>query len=222
MRLFRCPGADSELAAAGYNRSMDRSGRKLWGWLVGLLALTGLVTLFGPVERTLGANLRLVLLHGAWVWAGKLAFALSGLAGLAGLLRSKNRPALTAWSLALGRTGLAFWVTYLPISLWVMQLNWGGLFFDEPRWRVPFAFGVAALLLQAGLAVLRIDWLACVANLIFGAALWAALGGAATVLHPDSPIFHGDSTWIQLTYIILLSLLLATGGILTLLLRRRA
>jgi len=186
-----------------------------------LLAATALVTFFGPAERTLGANLRLVVLHGAWVWAGKAAFALAGLAGLAGLLWGKRRAVLTGWSLALGRTGLAFWLTYLPMSLLVMQLNWGGLFFDEPRWRVPFTFGVVAVLLQAGLAVLRIDWLSCAANLVFGAALWAALGGATNVLHPDSPIFGGDSARIQWFFIVLLVLSLSAGAVFTLLARRK-
>ncbi len=199
---------------------MILSKRTLWLLFVALLVATALVTFLGPAERTLGANLRLVVLHGAWVWAGKVAFALAALAGLVGLLWAKRRAALTGWSLALGRTGLAFWLTYLPMSLLVMQLNWGGLFFDEPRWRVPFTFGVVAVLLQAGLAVLRIDWLTCAANLAFGVALWAALGGAVNVLHPDSPIFGGDSARIQWFFIILRALSLAVGVVFTLLVRK--
>lgn len=200
---------------------MTLSKRTLWLLFLALLVATALVTFYGPTERTLGANLRLVVLHGAWVWAGKAAFALAVLAGLAGLLWAKRRATLTGWSLALGRTGLAFWLTYLPMSLLVMQLNWGGLFFDEPRWRVPFTFGVVAVLLQAGLAVLRIDWLTCTANLAFGIALWTALGGAVNVLHPDSPIFGGDSARIQVFFIILLALALGIGAVFTLLVRRK-
>ena len=199
---------------------MLNTKRNLWIALLVLLAVTGLVTFFGPAERTLGANLRLVVLHGAWVWAGKVAFALAGLAGLGGLLFFK-RLGLAGWSLALGRTGLAFWLTYLPMSLLVMQLNWGGLFFDEPRWQVPFTFGVVAVLLQAGLAVLRIDWLTCTANLAFGVALWTALGNAGNILHPDSPIFGSDSTRIQFFFIILFILSLTAGAIFTLLVRRK-
>ena len=200
---------------------MTLSKRTLWLLFLALLVATALVTFYGPTERTLGANLRLVVLHGGWVWAGKAAFALAVLAGLAGLLWAKRRATLTGWSLALGRTGLAFWLTYLPMSLLVMQLNWGGLFFDEPRWRVPFTFGVVAVLLQAGLAVLRIDWLTCTANLAFGIALWTALGGAVNVLHPDSPIFGGDSARIQVFFIILLALALGIGAVFTLLVRRK-
>lgn len=200
---------------------MLNAKRNLWIALLALLVVTGLITFLGPAERTLGANLRLVVLHGAWVWAGKTAFALAGLAGLGGLLLFKRHSGLAGWSFALGRTGLAFWLTYLPMSLLVMQLNWGGLFFDEPRWQVPFTFGVVAVLLQAGLAVLRIDWLTCAANLAFGVALWTALGKAANILHPDSPIFGSDSTRIQFFFILLLILSLAAGVIFTLLVRRK-
>ncbi len=59
---------------------MTLSKRTLWLLFLALLVATALVTFYGPTERTLGANLRLVVLHGAWVWAGKAAFALAGLA----------------------------------------------------------------------------------------------------------------------------------------------
>ncbi len=39
--------------------------------------IIALLMVFGPVEKTLGANIRLVLLHGAWVWTGKVAFGLA-------------------------------------------------------------------------------------------------------------------------------------------------
>lgn len=205
-----------------YNQGMRKSNRNLWIALCALIFLTGLITLLGPAERSLGTNLRLVTLHGAWVWVGKTAFALSGLAGLAGLISQPRRAVLTNWSAAFGRTGLAFWLTYLPMSLLVMQLNWGGLFFAEPRWRVPFAFGVAAVLLQAGLSLLRIDWLTCAANLVFGVALWVALSSATNVLHPDSPIFSSGSMQIELFFGILLFLSLAIGVVVSLLILRKS
>ena len=107
-------------------------------------------------EKTLGSQVRLIYYHGAWVWTGKVAYALAALTGLAGLLLPAARPRLTAWSLALGRTGLVFWLTYLPLSLLVQQLNWGGIYWDEPRWRIPAAFWVATVLLQAALLLFRI------------------------------------------------------------------
>jgi hypothetical protein len=181
------------------------------------LALTLLAAAISPLEATLGWRARVVYFHGAWVWTGKIAFglaALAGLAGLAALLQPERRlPGIRAWaakaSLALGRTGLVFWLTYLPMSLWVQQINWGGIFWDEPRWRVPLAYGVAAVLLQLGLLLFENPTLTCATNLVFGVALWISLGSVQNVLHPDSPIFGSGSLRIEVFFILLMVLSLA-------------
>jgi hypothetical protein len=73
------------------------------------------LTFLGPEEKSLGANVRIVYLHGAWVLAAEVAFIAAALAGLLGLVL--RRDLFHAWSAALGRTGIVFWVTYLPLSL---------------------------------------------------------------------------------------------------------
>ncbi len=181
-----------------------------WGLLAGTAALIALTAAFSPLERTLGANARLVYFHGAWVWAGKLAFAAAGLAGLGGLIT--RRPKLHTWSQALGWTGMFFWLTYLPLSLYVQQANWGGIFWDEPRWRIPLMFGVVGVLLQAGLLLVGRPWLTSLANLGFGAALWIMLGEITNVLHPDSPILSSGSAAIQVFFALLLALSVAFGA----------
>lgn len=191
--------------------------RRLFLSLLLTLTLIAVLTALGPAERTLGANLRLVLLHGAWVWSGKLLFAAAGVCGLAAILS----PARWAdWSRALGWSGLLFWLTYLPMSLLVQQQNWGGIFWDEPRWRIPFTFGTAGVLLQSGLLALNQPRLTGFANAAFGLALWLALGGAVNILHPDSPVAQSASPAIRLTFGLLLGLALLAGGQLTLLLKR--
>ncbi len=174
------------------------------------LILIGLTAAFAPAERTLGGNLRLVLLHGAWVWSGKLLFAAAALSGLAGLLR----PVVWArGSRALGQAGLLFWLTYLPMSLLVQVQNWGGIFWDEPRWRIPFTFGVVGLLLQIALALFDQPRLTSLANLIYGISLWVMLGGAENVLHPSSPVADSGSGVIQFTFSLLLALTTLAGGL---------
>ena len=192
----------------------SRSRRNFtWIALVVTIIIIAVITVFGPTERTLGENLRLVVLHGAWVWAGKLLFAAASLAGLIGLILPKS-----LWSnlsLALGRTGLLFWLTYLPMSLIVQLQNWGGIYWDEPRWRVPLTFGVVGLLLQLGLWVLNQPRLTNLANLPFGITLWWQLGGITNILHPDSPIFGSGASGIQVFFIALLVLTLLAGGLIT-------
>lgn len=186
--------------------------RFYWIGLLITLAALALVTALAPLERTLGERARLVYFHGAWVWAGKFAFGAAAVAGLVGLF-SRLRSWLHA-STALGRTGLVFWLTYLPLSLYVQQVNWGGIFWDEPRWRIPLMFGIVGALLQAGLAILNDDRLTAGANILFGVALWSFLGSIQNILHPDSPIFQSDSTRIQIFFVAMLVLSLVSGAFL--------
>ena len=178
-------------------------------WLLATLAAIAVVNLLTPVEQELGAKLRLVYLHGAWVWAGILAFGAAALAGLCGLFAPQR---CARWSLALGRTGLVFWLTYLPMSLLVMQLMWGGFSVDEPRWRIPFYISIAGVILPAALAVMDSPRITCAANLVFGAAIYALLLAAGSVLHPESPIFSSGSTAIKVVFVALLALTSALGA----------
>jgi hypothetical protein len=176
----------------------------LTGFL-GAVVLTGLVALLGPAEQTLGPNVRVVYLHGAWVLTAEAAFAFAGLSGLIGLVRRSD--SWHAWSAALGRTGIVFWLTSLPLSLWAMETNWNGLFLAEPRFRLALTFAVTGLLLQVGLWVIRLNWLTSAANLLFVVVLRAAFATAGYVMHPPpSPIF-GSGDWRIIAFFILLNLL---------------
>jgi hypothetical protein len=153
-----------------------------------------------------------VYFHGAWVWAGKIAFASAAFSGLLGLVLKK-----TAWqrySQALGWVGMVFWLTYLPLSLYVQQVNWGGIFWDELRWRVPLMFGIVGLLLQIGLVLMNDLRLTSAANLVFGVLLWWFLGSIENVLHPDSPIFGSNALRIQVFFVLLLLLSIGFGALL--------
>jgi hypothetical protein len=175
-------------------------------WFALTLGLIGLAAALAPLEKTLGSGVRLIYLHGVWVWTGLIAFGAAALVGLGALL--SRRSSWHAWSLALGRTGMTFWLTYLPMSLLVMQVYWGGLFLEEPRWRIPLMFGVVGVLLQAAWAVLSLPALSSAGNLVFGAALLAATLRMQSVLHPDSPILTSDSASIQAFFALLLALAL--------------
>jgi hypothetical protein len=168
--------------------------------LIFLLIVIALFSLVGPEEQSLGANVRIVYLHGAWVLTAIIALAAAGLAGLVGLIT--RRAAWHRWSQALGRTGMLFWITYLPISLWAMEANWNGLFLSEPRWRIAAIFAVTGLLLQAGLALIGLPALTSGANLVFVIALAIALQNVDTVLHPPpSPIFNSGNGRIEAYFI---------------------
>jgi hypothetical protein len=154
---------------------------------------------------------RVVYLHGAWVWAALCAFFGAGAAGAAGLIA--RRETIHKWSRALGRTGLLFWITYLPISMWAMQTNWNGLFLAEPRWRMAIIFAACGLLIQIGITLLEDPVWASVANLVYLIALGFAVLNVQDVLHPSSPIMDSDAASIQIYFFGLLLLTLLLVGL---------
>lgn len=157
-----------------------------------VLILIGILAFFGPEEQSLGSNVRLVYLHGAWVLTAELAFLAAALSGLLGLVL--RRDLFNAWSAALGRTGIVFWVTYLPLSLLAMQANWNGLFLAEPRFRLAMIFAVTGILLQVGLWLFNIPWLTSLANIAYIVALRIIFATAQNIMHPPpSPIFNSGN-----------------------------
>jgi hypothetical protein len=189
---------------------MSRRTPLLWLGL-SLVGIAGL-TLIGPPEKSLGANVRVVYLHGAWVWTALVAFLAAAGAGLAGLALRNDR--LQRWSLALGRAGLFFWISYLPLSMWAMQTNWNGLFLAEPRWRLAVIFSLGGLALQIGVTLVDNPAWASAANVAFALALFLALRATEDVMHPASPIFSSDAWRIQIYFIALLLLTLLAAWML--------
>jgi hypothetical protein len=162
------------------------------------------LALFGPEEGSLGSNVKIVYLHGAWVLAAEVAFAAAGLVGLLALVLRRER--LHQWSAALGRTGIVFWLTYLPLSLWAMEANWNGLFLAEPRFRLALIFAITGTLLQIGLWLIDVDWVTSLANIVFIVALRVVFSTASNVMHPPpSPIFN-SGLWNIIIFFVLLNI----------------
>jgi hypothetical protein len=167
------------------------------------LVVIAVLAFIGPEEQSLGSNVRIVYLHGAWVLAAELAFAAAALTGLLALVL--RREGLHRWSAASGRTGIVFWLTYLPLSLWAMQANWNGLFLAEPRFRLALTFAIVGALVQIGLWLVNVDWITSLANLVFFVVLRVVFSTAANVMHPPpSPIFS-SGLWNIILFFVLLN-----------------
>ena len=183
--------------------------RSPWLWLILTLLAIALFATIGPAEKTMGVNVRVVYLHGVWVWTALASFAAASALGLLGLIT--HRLTLHHWSRALGRTGLLFWVTYLPISMWAMQTNWNGIFLAEPRFRMAVVFAIGGLLMQIGITIAEDPAWASVANIIYAIALFGVLRSTENVMHPPSPILSSDAWHIQVYFfgMLILTLILA-------------
>ena len=178
------------------------------------IIVIALLASLGPEEQSLGSNVRIVYLHGAWVMTAELAFIAAGMAGLIALI--SRRKVFHQWSSALGRSGIVFWVTYLPLSLWAMQANWNGLFLAEPRFRLAVIFAVTGGLLQLGLWLVNMDWVTSLSNLLFIVALRVVFATAENVMHPPpSPIFSSGNYAIIGFFLALIVLSLVASYFLT-------
>ena len=174
------------------------------------IILLAMLAFFGPEEKSLGANVKIVYLHGAWVLAAEAAFIAAALAGFFALILRKEN--LHAWSAALGRTGIIFWLTYLPLSLWAMQSNWNGLFLAEPRYRLAIMFAVSGVLLQLGLWLFNISWLTSFGNILYIITLRVVFATAQNVMHPPpSPIFN-SGLWNIILFFVGLNILAWIAG----------
>jgi hypothetical protein len=183
-------------------------------WFVLAVLTTAALTALGPQEQSLGSNVRIVYLHGAWVLTAEGVLGLSAATGLLGILFRSQQ--LHNWSAALARTGLFFWLSYLPLSLWAMQANWNGLFLSEPRFRIAVIFAVAGVLLQVGLTLLGRPVYTSLMNLLYFVALRISLSQAAYVMHPPpSPIFTSGILSLQLFFIGIIFLTMVAAWFMT-------
>jgi len=179
--------------------------RSSFFWLLLTAIAIILVAALAPLEKTLGTSARIIYLHGAWVWSAMITILAAGAVGLAALLA--RREVLHAWSRALGRAGIVLWVTFLPMSMYVMQISWNGIYLDEPRFRIPFNFAVVGTFLQIGLSFFNPVWTS-LANLLYSAALFLAMRSVETILHPDAPILNTDARGIQVFFAVLVILII--------------
>lgn len=176
--------------------------------LPGALLMLGLATalalLFGPQERTLGPLVRLVYLHGALVWTALLSLWAAAALGAVALLRQDDR--LHHWAWAAWRVGLAFWIAYIPMSMWASSATWNGLFLAEPRWRVAFSFAGIGLVFLIAAAWLRHPPVNSLLAIFYILALTWSLNQANEVMHPSNPIFGAASLNIPLFFLVLSAL----------------
>jgi len=190
-------------------RQYLQSSYSAWIGFVATLIIIVIFALLSPAEHSLGTHIRIVYLHGAWVWVSMAAFFIAAVCGAVALITGQKT--FHSWSRAFGRTGLFFWITYLPLSLWAMQANWNGLFLAEPRWRFALVFAIAGILLQSGTSLMDKPAIASIVNIAYFITMMAALSATTNVMHPASPILQSDAWRIQAYFFGLVLLALAAA-----------
>lgn len=173
--------------------------RTAWAALVSVLAAAAFVLLVAPEERRLGAGMRIVYVHVALIWTGSLGFMATGLMGI--WLAFAPRPMLQSWMRTVGWVALLFFAAGWAMSALASQVNWGDVFWAEPRMAATMTGLAAALIVQivnGWLRWLRVQGLLAAGLVVF---LMLSVRSAPLLLHPGDPIGTSSSSAIQLTFV---------------------
>jgi hypothetical protein len=193
-------------------KRLNNSDTFRWSILLALAILAAVILALSPEEATLGANVRIVVLHVALTRTGLVGLALAGLIGLALLISPATL--LDDWAIAISRVGLGFYVGGFLVSFVAQVVIWGGFAMQEPR-------TVAAMNVLAAAAIVQvlITWLP--QQRIHGglhAALLAVVAwglvSAQNVLHPEAAISAGAAS-VRLYAYALLAVCLAAAAWIT-------
>lgn len=120
--------------------------RETWAVLGIIIILGAIVLLLAPEEQTLGSGIRSVYVHVALTWTGMAALVLAGFLGL-GLVISA-RPKLFEWAYTVAWVGLGMFGLGLVLSIIAAGINWGAIFWQEPRTNSVLQVLAAGLIVQ--------------------------------------------------------------------------
>lgn len=175
------------------------NSKRIWWGIAAIVVVTAVILLIAPEEATLGGGIRSVYVHVALIWVGLAGFVVAGLLGIGLLITGSAR--LYPWLRTIGWIGVTFFAAGLAMSAVSSQVNWGAVFWQEPRMRsssTSLAIAVIVMVAMEWFPWLRVRGMMMTAvPLIF---FWLT-ARTELVLHPDNPILTSDSLGIQATFV---------------------
>lgn len=163
-----------------------------------------------PPERTLGDVIKLVLLHGALVRVGLIAFALAGVLGAICLVSAQ--PQWLRWCQATQVTALLFWLGNGISSSIATKWAWG----EWIAWSEPRVWATIHITWLALACLLLTRWVnqrsfTALANIAVAGVSWGLIKGATLVRHPFDPIGSSNVLLYQALYSAMVIMLLVMG-----------
>ena len=158
-----------------------------------MLAIAALALAWAaPSDVTLAGTSKVVYLHGALVWTALLTLTAAGVLGCVALaaMLVRRGSLLHAWTLALGRTGLVFWLAYIPVSMLASRMAWNAVFLAEPRYVTAFRVFAIGVIVQVVIMLFNRPVVSSALHVAQAVVLWALLLNTPSVLHPDNPILR--------------------------------
>lgn len=165
--------------------------------IVLVLLLSIIILLLAPEEETLGSGIRSVYVHVALTWTAMLGVIVAGILGLIAAAFSKEELQKLAYMITW--IALALFGAGFVMSMIAAGINWGGVFWQEPR------ANAAVQVLGVGLVAQLINSFALnyrIKGLLYGFFLlfmfWAFLS-IPDVLHPGNAA-RTSPTAMRLTF----------------------
>ena len=196
------------------------SSRKA-GWAVlGVVVVLAAVLLWlAPAEATLGNGIASVYIHVALTWSGMTGLIVAGVLGL--LMAILSRPGLGSWIYSLVWIALAMFAGGLVMSIIAARVNWGAIFWQEPRTNSAMqvlAIGLIVQILNGWRLPYRLKGLLYAIPAAF--LTWSTVV-TPLVLHPQNAARSSPSGAIQFVFFALYGLFALAGAWLVVALRRR-
>lgn len=182
--------------------------RDLWG-IAAPTFLAVAVAMASPAEKTLGNIAKFIYFHGALSWVGIATYTIAGLLGTVFLFTRKA--ATFVWSDSFERAAIVLWLAHFLIGMVSMQIAWGGIFWQEPRFlTATLILLISTALYSAGRALSR-PLLGAFLYLAAAVTTWGLLLNSGRVFHPANPIMGGQSVSIKLYAAIITGLLMVAA-----------
>jgi hypothetical protein len=92
--------------------------------------------------------------------------------------------------LALGRTGLLFWLAYIPVSMLASRMAWNAVFLAEPRYTTAFRVLAIGIIVQVIVFLFNRPVISSALHVVQAVVMWVMLLTTPSLLHPDNPILR--------------------------------
>ena len=173
--------------------------KRAWGLFALILLSASLILWAAPAEQTLGSGITSVYLHVSLIWAGMTGLVVAELLGL--VLLITGRDSLQSWTLHIAWIGLAFYAAGFAMSVLASIVNWGGVFWQEPRNVTAFNVMGLTLIVQIVIGWLPQPRLRGLLHMLPAGFLIYATLITPLVLHPGSAARSSPSLAIQATFL---------------------
>jgi hypothetical protein len=196
--VFSVPAGANSYGKEPFMTTLTYSQKTSWTVLIVIFALAAILLLVAPEEKELGSGIRSVYVHVALTWTGMTGIVIAGFVGLASAVF--NRPRLQSWAYIITWVALVSFSAGLVMSIIAAGINWGGVFWQEPRTNAVLTIVAAGLIVQ-GLSTWPVNHRSkgSLNFLLAVALLWLILT-TPLVLHPGNAARTSNSFAIRFTF----------------------